>query len=87
MNKEQKIVSFKDLYTFDLERFEFKRLFTLESPNPRDSHSLVKIGDLLILFGGKSSPENLILRELWTIDCRFAVWSNKGSDITGCIWE
>ena len=69
MNKELKMVSFGDLYTFERERFEVKRLFTMEAPSPRDSHTMVKIGDRLILFGGKSSPENLILRELWMINC------------------
>ena len=65
-------MSFADFYTFELENFEWKKFFMLESPGPRDSHTMVKIGDLIILYGGKGSPENLTYRECWTLDCRFA---------------
>ena len=61
MNKEQKLMSFSDFYTFELDTFEWKKFFMLEFPGPRDSHTIVKIGDLLILYGGKISPENITL--------------------------
>ena len=54
MNKSKKLTSLSDFYTFEIsaEKLQWKKFFILEAPGPRDSHSLVKMGDTLIMFGG-----------------------------------
>jgi N-acetylneuraminic acid mutarotase len=89
MSKDKKIKSLSDFYTIDMadEKLQWKKFFMMDAPSPRDSHSMVKIGDLIILFGGRVSPEGRALNELWTVDCRYAQWGGKSVDISGCVWE
>ena len=80
-------MSFSDFYTFELDSFEWKKFFMLEFPGPRDCHSMVKIGDEILIYGGKISPENITLWELWSVNLRYAQWSGKSLDVSGCVWE
>jgi hypothetical protein len=44
-----------------------------EFPETRKGHALVKCGDIVYMFGGMNTPEN-IFRDLWSLDLKTFCW-------------
>jgi hypothetical protein len=75
--------SLSDFHVFNLETFQWKKLFIMEGPSARDKHDIVKIGSAIYIYGGCVSPEQTKLNDLWRFDFDSVSWFSKQSEVVG----
>lgn len=68
---------FNDLYRWNIDKNEWKKIESLNTPPPRCSHQAVAFRDKMYVFGGEYGTLDQFhhYRDMWSLDLKTSVWT------------